>query len=88
MNLGVLPFKHFLNYNVFKFIYWLDNCSSPSFITHKLYFSKRSMFKHGSDKLSLENYGMRDVLSNDSDAVLTRLHFVQSSEESSLFLGL
>ena len=88
MNLGVLVFKHFLNFNVFKFMNWLSRCVSPCFETHKMYFMKSSLFRKCIDRISSENYGIRNILDNDFEAVVARLYYVQSNEESSLYTGL
>ena len=61
---------------------------SLCFETHKMYFMKSFLFRKCIDRISSENYGIRSILDDDFEAVVARLYYVQSIEDSSLYTGL
>ena len=67
---------------------WMSRRVSPCFETHKMYIMKFSLFRKCIDRISSENYGIRNILDNDFEAVVARLYYVQSIDESSLYTSL
>lgn len=86
--LDTFTFEHFVNLKFLKYYRWLKNCKSLCFLKYKYYFMNYSDFKASIDNIWLKKYDVLDVLDNDVDALISRMHFVQDREPSSMFTGL
>ena len=85
--LNTLTFENFINFKCLKFLFWLSKCNSDCFYLHKIYFLNSSNYISNFNKLWFNKYGVTNVLENDLCALISRIWFVQSREESSMFLS-
>ena len=80
---GVLTFKHGVNYEIFKFASHMINTESPCVKPFKLFLNSRSVFISSCLNIGRVMYQIPNVLENDFDAVLARIYRVQNSEPRS-----
>ena len=86
--LNTLTFENFINFKCLKFLFWLSKCNSGCFYLHKIYFLNSSNYISNFNKLWFNKYGVTNVLENDLCALISRIWFIQSREESSMFFGI
>ena len=77
-----------LNFTVL--IYYMSLCSSlsPCLVGLHSFIRTFSSFKKDLDVLFRDKYQLHSIDDNDLDAIISMLHYVQSREETSLFIGL
>ena len=75
--------EHMLRLNTLKFFRRLTNSQSPCLASYRLYFQEHSDMKRSLHETFNSNYDIANVHINDLDAVLSRVTFVQSREDSS-----
>ena len=72
-----------------SYFFFYLNChvyySYYCFYLHKIYFLNNSIYISNFNKLWFNKYGVTNVLENDLCALISRIWFVQSREESSMF---
>ena len=67
---------------------WIKNSKSDSFYRYKYYFLYNSIFMTNLELLWKSKYNVPDVLSNDIDALVSRIDFIQKREPSSMYIPL
>ena len=87
-NLGILIFKHFLSKRYLEFLHNLLKSNSCCFEPFKSYFKSESIFVKRLGVHFKTMYNIENILENDSDAVISRLLYVQNRENSSIPLYL
>ena len=87
-NLGILTFEHFLNKKCINFMDSIFRSDSICFIPFKCYFRNFSIYISKLKSRFACIYNIGNLLDNDSDAIMSRIFFVQAREESSIPLYL
>ena len=87
--LNILTFNHLVNYNKMRFVYNILKYPT-GFIFNNLSFLKRySVFQYEIEKLLGEKYDVySSLLSNDIDALLSRIFYVQRRETRSSYISI
>ena len=80
----ILLFDHFLNKILFRFTMRILSTSSPCLFNFRYYFKESYLMKKVKDIL-ITKYNIGSLCDNDFQAILSRIKFVQSREESSLY---
>ena len=86
--LSLFTFEHFINIKLTRFMLWIKNSKSDSFYRYKYYFLYNSIFMTNLELLWKSKYNVPDVLSNDIDALVSRIDFIQKREPSSMYIPL
>ena len=86
--LSHFTFEHFINIKLTRFMLWIKNSKSDSFYRYKYYFLYNSIFMTNLELLWKSKYNVPDVLSNDIDALVSRIDFIQKREPSSMYIPL
>ena len=73
-------FKHFAIFKATRYLFWLRDCTSPCFVTHKTYMTKFSLYYEHLNITFQNDYNVPYVLENDFSALVSRLKYVQNSE--------
>ena len=66
---------------------WIKNSNGDSFFRYKYYFLYNSVFMTRLELLWQSEYNVPDVSSNDIDALVSRIDFIQK-RESSMYIPL
>ena len=87
--LNLLTFKHFINFNKLRFIHNIFN-SPCDFIYKNFSFLKNySKFYNECEHILSSVYSVHsDLISNDIDAILSRIYFINYREEYSLYYSI
>ena len=64
----------------------IGNAVSICFMRVKNYFMEKSYFKENSESNYSCKYNVRDILDNDTDAILSRVLYIQNREPSSMYV--
>ena len=75
--LSLFTFQQFINIKLTRFMLWIKNSKSYSFYKYKYYFLHNSIFMTHLELLWKSKYNVPDVLSNDIDALVSRIDFIQ-----------
>ena len=86
--LSLFAFEHFINIKLTRFMLWIKNSKSDSFYRYKYYFLYNSIFMTNLELLWKSKYNVPDVLSNDIDALVSRIDFIQKREPFSMYIPL
>ena len=89
--LGLLTFRHFIHLNQVKFVFRIFNSHSilNGFIEKSFMFLKKhSIFLSNICNVFKNTYGVDNVLTNDLDAILSRILYVQVHEPRSCYIQL
>ena len=85
-DMGILTFKHFINNSIISFFHNLINSKSACTERHKHYFLFSSITLKMLNKLFHKIYSITNVMTNDLDAVKSRIRFVEAREERRYFI--
>ena len=78
-----MTFQHFMNFQKTKFLFWMQNSSSPCLVGLKNHMTKFSVYANGISKFWSSDYNVCNVLDNDLCALRSRIFHVQNREHSS-----
>ena len=67
---------------------WIKNSNGDSFFRYKYYFLYNSIFMTHLELLWPCKYNVPDALTNDIDALVSRIDFIQKRESSSMYIPL
>ena len=84
--LNTFTFEHFVNFKCLMFFKRLISNDSPCFMRVKNYFMEKSYFKENLESIFSCKYNVRDILDNDTDAILSRVLYIQNREPSSMYV--
>ena len=79
---GLLIFKHLINKNIISHLFNITNSDSPCIAPLKMYLLHNSFMIHHISHTFKEVYQINDVLSNDLDAIKSRIIFVQNNKNN------
>ena len=86
--LSLFTYEHFINIKLTRFMLWIKYSKSDSFFRYKYYFLYDSIFMTHLALLWQSKYNVPDVLSNDIDALVSRIDLIQNRESSSMYIPL
>ena len=78
---NLFVFSHFVNSNIFRYIFSLHMSRSPCLSRIKGYLIFHSRLSIRAREIANKVYGVVNLLDNDIDAILSRVNFVQSRED-------
>ena len=70
---------NFINFKCINFLFWQVKCRSPCFAVHRYYFHNFRLLNSFSDYV-FRKYEIVNIFENDSDAIHSRLLYVQNRE--------
>ena len=70
-------FEHFINFKCIKFLFWLVKCRSPCLAVHRYYFHNFILLNSFIDYV-FRKYEIVNIFENDSDAIHSKLLYVQN----------
>jgi hypothetical protein len=80
-SLGFLTFKHLINKHAIKFLFSLERNLSPCLLPIKSFVLQDSSLCKNVREIFRVTYGIKNILSNDIDAIEARINFVQRHED-------
>lgn len=86
--LNMFTFGHLRNYRMMKFYAWMKDTKIVCMMRHRYTMIHHSDFAKRINRVFSNVYEVSDVLSNDIDALVSRIGFVQLREPSSSYMYL
>ncbi len=82
---GFFVFKHLINWKMISFFFKLIRTESKCFLPHICHFLSYSELIRNVKEIFFDDYNIINVFENDIDAIRSRIEFVQSREERSIY---
>ena len=77
---GLPIFRHYVNTTIVSFMFHIANSTSPCILPIKPYILYKSFFAECVNLIFYDQYQINNILSNDLDAIKSRIDFVQRNE--------
>ena len=83
---NTLLFKNFMNTKMISFLFHIRNSNSPCILPIKKFILYKSEFSKNIKTIFKNEYCLENILSNDLDAIKSRVEFVQSRETIEFYI--